>query len=120
MNLEPCADCGADAAKPRVGSLGEQRGVWCTQCGSKANSVDAWNEGSRRRVWRGSSKPSFTYPVVDAACDIHTLTGDDLDQYAYKAYGLIRDVLPSGRLETDDEFRARALASGGPPPWRDR
>jgi hypothetical protein len=70
--VTPCPKCSADAGKPRVGTLGEHKGYWCTACGHTAPSLDAW---------RGSDQ---TQRSVAAP-----LSGEYLDTYA-RAYGLAR------------------------------
>jgi hypothetical protein len=50
--LDPCPECQSDQVKPRTGSLGEELGVWCTQCGFKTDSEEKW-----ANQWRGSKNP---------------------------------------------------------------
>lgn len=47
--MKPCPACHADAAKPRVGSLGESKGVWCTQCGHATDTAEEWE--TRADAW---------------------------------------------------------------------
>ena len=58
--MKPCPSCGANAAKERIGTLGESRGVWCTACGFDLPSIDAWEAAHREEpghVW-GQPKPT--------------------------------------------------------------
>lgn len=57
--LPTCPSCGANAAKERIGTLGESKGVWCTACGFDLPSIDAWQTAHREEpghVW-GQPKP---------------------------------------------------------------
>jgi hypothetical protein len=58
--VKSCPSCNQNTAKLRTGSLGEIRGVWCTNCGHSLESEEAWESAYRydpNHVWGGSSQP---------------------------------------------------------------
>ncbi len=126
--MKPCPVCKADAAKPRVGSLGESKGVWCTQCGHSTNTVAEWDNrptavyNAVRDVPYSDAwglgrylSPSFGKPYADpnasrgpdggAPAILEALSGAVLDNLASKVFGISRrDVMPVG-LSDDESFR---------------
>jgi hypothetical protein len=91
--MTPCPKCNADAGKPRVGTLGEHKGYWCTACGHTAPSLDAWR--GVEQTQRSVAAP---------------LSGEYLDTYA-RAYGLSRQT-----GETDAALRQRIRSLVYTPP----
>lgn len=109
--MTPCPKCSADAGKPRVGTLGEHKGYWCTACGHTAPTLDAWRgvEQTQRSVatstrnWAGPI--SITLPRPLAASGLTAA----LDRFL-KAHGYTRTV-------NDDEAQIQLIGVwlGGDP-----
>jgi hypothetical protein len=65
--VKPCPSCGADAGAPRVGSLGESKGVWCKACGETRDTLEAWENAYRadpNHVWGGTMSPVWSLPAT--------------------------------------------------------
>lgn len=121
--LALCSACGNDAAKLRVGSLGDTRGVWCTQCGDSTDDVAQWQA---RGVVRQAISSTLPRPARGAGAGaeqlypityhLPTSSGAELDRIA-GLHGLVREVVDvrTAELESDDALRARIRSQYVPP-----
>jgi hypothetical protein len=86
--MTPCPSCNADAGKPRVGTLGEHKGYWCTACGHTAPSLDAWRGSDQTQ--RSVATSTRNWITVNIAPSPSGLTAA-LDRFL-KAHGYARTV----------------------------
>jgi len=77
--MRPCPACKADAAKLRLGTLGEIQGVWCTDCGHKTPTVAAWED--RPPQGRIIREDLATWPTIEIASGVKGLTLDQTAVY---------------------------------------
>jgi len=101
--MKPCPSCKADAGVIRRGTLGEEKGVWCTACGFKTTTVNGW-ELRPTPV----HQPIYVHPDASRGPDgsvpyiVLTSQGSILDRIAQTVFGLTRRI-----GEGDEEFRQR-------------
>jgi hypothetical protein len=132
--VKPCPACNADAGKPRLGALGESRGVWCAACGHSLDSVEEWESayrGDPNHVW-GAPKTDYVPPEDNATRKlfharkhgslIHTCPGLDLlplvdvdaipdDQLGVVLHYLYDEVWTSNSTPEQKRDRLRALVT---------
>lgn len=97
--MKSCPKCKSENVKPRTGTLGEAKGVWCADCGHTSMTVAEWENAPRHPSIHATTTVTATGIGVDV--DLRDLSSNDLDIVA-RRFGVIR-----GWLETNEQLIRR-------------
>ena len=81
--MRSCPKCKSENVKPRTGTLGEAKGVWCANCGHTSMTVAEWENAPRRWL---TVQPE----PLHASVDLRDLSTSDLDIVA-RRFGIYRN-----------------------------
>jgi hypothetical protein len=94
--VKPCPSCGADAGAPRVGSLGESKGVWCKQCGFATTTVGGWE--NRPTPGYDVTSPVWSLPATQPMPTLSYAPNAARKLFHNRKHGPLVDVCPGFTL----------------------